>query len=424
MPIQDGLVSLAQSFSLKLVAGLTPLDFVIELLSPAAPRIGLTVVDEVVSTVLTPGALDLVFKTKDVRWLNTDITNSVINGGMPINDLLAGLVGSVTTGPTAPPGVPGLIGALAGTIPIPVTNTALQQYPVTLQVRWRILDDQGHVVNDAHWTLGGGMGTGGEIVPPPTHELDPISLVFHSIPTELTAASLPTVNRTIEASVNLTAAAISSGWITLPPIKLTLPALPVPTIAMLFTDTNFTGTCVIMVPNSSPLDQPTLTAALDTLNNVLSPLMGAAGAAAFFVAQLGAVKTALNSAGRIVFRKADEITDLADVETEAASFWDWNGENANDEFSSVLFLGTAGRRLECFNDDAFAIGEGKMNVIAGDELLTMVKTLHMDHKTDIPASTPAGRVTVVQQPDGWNGSKAHWISQFGDELTSLRFGWE
>lgn len=426
MALDAALTTLAQGFRIDLdSSGAASRRFVAQLAPPAGSTDEkglLSVTDLVTSTQITPAPLDLTWRVKDVRFVNTDITSAAVTGGMPVTDLLTVNIASVTNGATSPPGVPGLLGALAGTLPLPIDVTAPQTFAVTADVRWKVLDEHGATLDAVQWSLAGSpplSGSGGDVAPPLGRALDALTLVFDLVFTELTGAGSPTVHRILQASLRLQAGGASSGWIDLPSVPLDLPAIPVPTIAIFCQDTNFGSNKLIVVPASSPLDRDAVSGALDTLNSTLSPLRSTFSFLGLFLDSMTTVSDALES-GHVVFRKANEIGNLNDIDLESGFF---NDTEAEDELSSMILIGPPHRRIECFNARNFSTSEGQMNLTVGIELIALVANLH----NASPSSQPDGRVSVPFTPHGsrWDGLDP-WsdITSFGDEFSSVRFSWE
>jgi hypothetical protein len=378
----------------------------------------LSVTDLVTSTQITPAPVDVSWRTQDVRFANTDIASSPVLGGLPINDLLALNVGTVTNGATSPPGIPGLLGILTGTIPLPIEVTSPTTFAVTVDVRWRVRDANGQAVAGVSWSLGGAppvSGTGADIAPPLGRALDALTLVFDLVFAELTSSVVPLVQRRLEASVRLQAAGVSSGWIDLPPVDLQLPVIPVPTIAVFCQDTNFGSNKLVAIPADSPLDQGTIQAAVQTLHDTLDPLRSTFSFLGIFLDAAGTVADLLGQ-GNVTFRKTDEISNLNDIDLESGFF---NDTEAEDELSSVILVGPPHRRIEGFNDRSFSTSQGQIDITVGTELIVQIASLH----SASPTSNPPGRVGVPFAPTG-SRFLFHDITTFGDELSSLRFAWE
>jgi hypothetical protein len=421
MALESVLTTLAEGFRIALdSSGAADRRFVASLLPPpgSSDGKGIEVTDLVTSTQITPAPIDVAWRTKDVRFANTNITDATILGGLPINDLLALNVGAVTTGPTSPPGVPGLIGTLAGTIPLPIEVTTPTTFAVTVDVRWRVRDADGRSISEISWSLSGAppfAGTGGDIAPPLGRALDLLTLTFDLLFAELTISALPLVQRRIEASVRLQAAGVTTGFIDLPPVDLELPAILVPTIAVFCQDTNFRSNKLVVVPASSPLDRGTVEAAVQTLHDTLDPLRATFSFLGLFLDAAGTVAGLLGE-GNVTFRKADQIANLNDIDLEGGIF---NDTEAEDELSSLILVGPPHRRIEGFNDRSLSTSQGQINVTVGTELIVQIASLH----NASPASDPAGRVSVPFPPAG-SRFLFHDITTFGDELSSLRYSQE
>lgn len=425
MALDTALTTLAQGFQLNLnVSDAANRHFVAELAPPAgslSEKGLLEVTDLVTTTEAVPAPIDLNLRAKNVRFLNTDITDAQIVGGLPINDLLAINVAGVTTGPTSPPGVPGLVALLTGTIPLPLDVTHPENFQVRADARWRVTEGS-HTVADVSWTVGGTSpvsGTGGDIAPPVGRGLDPLDLVFDLAFTELVGGDPPTVSRQLHASLQLVAGSVSSGWIDLPTVDLTLPAIPVPTVVIYCQDKVFESNKLVVVPANSPLDEETLEPALTTLRDTLGPLRSTASFLGLFLDEFETVANLIRS-GNLHFRKTNEIDNLNDIDLESGFF---NDTEAEDELSSLIFVGPPGRRIENFNARDFSTSEGQMDVTLRHELIALLPDTH----SASPSSDPPGCVAVPFAPHGsrWDGVDP-WddITSFGDQFSSVRFSWE
>ena len=435
--LAQALTTLAQSFSIQVVPNsAVSSTFQAMLLSPNLSRGPLQVSDVETATQLVQSAISLSWLTKNVRFVDPDITHLNVLGGMPINDLLAINVANVTNGAPAPPGVPGLLGAIQGTVQIPMDVTQSVSLNVQIAARWTIKDEQGNAVGsqDLNWRVtnpnNGNVdqqGTGGTITIAPNLALEILNMAFNVLFVEATqfdgtSFPAPIAKRSLSASIQLTAGPASSGWVDLPPVELSLAVVPVPTILILLENASFTdpGVGLIMVPATSPLDSTTITNALNALNNVLSPLQATLSILGFVVGEIASGATIQNVLGlaqnaRLTFQKTDGISDLSNIEWK--SHW-WGDEDAEDNISSLIMIGPPRRQAQCFNGRNFAgSAEGQMNVNIGSELLVEVPNLH----SAFPASQPVGQVTVPFAPTGWRW--AHTISMFGDEFSSIQFGW-
>jgi hypothetical protein len=430
MALEAALTTLAQGFRINLdVSGSAARRFVAQLVPPSSGEKGLEVTDLVTSTQIQDAPVDVLWRTKDVRFVNTDIANTDVTGGMPVGELfpllnpitggIAQNAGTVTEGPTAPPGVPGVIGVLTGTIPLPIEVTAPTTFPVTVDVRWRIRDESGGTIADLTWSLGGAppiSGTGGDVAPPLGRAMDALTLVFNLVFTELTSSLSPTLRRSLQASVRLQANGVTTGWIDLPPVDLNVPGIPVPTIAILCQNSNFGSNKLVVVPASSPLDRGTVAAAVNTLRDTLDPLRATFDFLGLFLDSAAQVADLLGAAS-VTFRKSDQISNLNDIDLESGTF---NDTEAEDELSSMILLGPPRRSMECFNARSFDTSEGEMVLSVGIELIAKVASLH----NASPTSEPPGRVSVPVTPAGTRWPFWSDITTFGDEFSSLRFSWQ
>jgi hypothetical protein len=122
---------------------------------------------------------------------------------------------------------------------------------------------------------------------------------------------------------------------------------------------------------------------------------------------------ALQSQPNVVFRKADRINNFNNIDLIKRP-WYSNDIEAEDELSSLVFVGARGKMAECFNDRDCDQGEGKFTLTVGPKLFVIVRNLHSKR----PTSGPDGDEIVIDvvPPDGW-----FTADSFGDELSSMRF---
>jgi hypothetical protein len=428
----DALNALASGFSIANVTPSlgTPLQFVVHLVPPGTREGELSVdVTETVSQ-LTDATLDIGFLTKNVRFQDfpvsgdpSTLAGGTVIGGGPIADpeILAGtftsLIDPFTEGDATRPGVPGLLGRLKGTYQLPVDVTQTLTLAVQVEVQWHIRDENGNPIVDVAWTDGTQSGTGQPPALTASEALADLTLTLSAVFVELTSTPAPVAQRSISASIRLSAGQVSTGFVELPPVTVPVPAIPLPTV-LLLQDSSFKDNKLVVVPASSPIVDPAKDAiktALDTLNSALGALGGAVGLASFFVGNLGTVKDAIDAAGNFVFRKTDSISNLNDIDLEGGFF---NDTEAEDELSSLIFVGPPRRKVQAFNARSSSDSEGEMDVTVGPELLVLAQSLH----SNSPASDPPGRISVPKAPTGTRNLGLHDITSFGDELSSLRFG--
>ena len=411
MSLDAALTALAQSFRITMEnANPTSHRFSARLIPPGNGRLS---VNELVTTVeVVTAPVNLTWLTKDVRFTTPEILDTAILGGMPINGLLALSVGGVTNGATNPPGVAGVLGGLSGTLPIPIETSSEVSRAVEIDVRWELTDREGNVVSGVAWTVGDLSGTGAPMRALPEQALEPLELLIDPLFIELTGTPAFTQRLTLAASIRLEAAGVTTPFIPLPPLPIDVPAIPVPTVAVLCRHKDFAGTKLLLVPGSSPVDASTVGAAFSTLNTTLEPLRDTFAVVSFLVEQAAVVADLLSS-GTIRFRKSNQLGDLNDVDLESGTL---NDTEAEDQLSSMALLGVPRRQLECFNASNFGTSEGQLTITAGPGLIALVRDLH----SAAPVSEPAGRVSVPFAPGG-----STWffddVTGFGDEFSSIRF---
>lgn len=441
----SGLTTFAQSFGIAAPAA-PPATAPTFLLTLAPPPAGVPDVAALIASTLPPvprteirdGAVSLDWLTKDVRFVTTSITDAAMVGGLPVSDFIqpTGIsvpnIAAATTGPTSPPGVPGLLGHLGGTVPIAVQviepPTSERTISVSASVRWRIRDENGGLVSVTWQRLGdAATSSGSEIIQslgnlpsatPPTFATNLLTLTFPLLFTELLGTAPPLPRRRIEAALRLevAAAGIATDWIDLPPIDIFLPAIPVPRIAIFTADVDFGGQALIVVPSGSPLTNVSdVTTAISSLAGTLTPLAGAMPGLNVFLTQFGLVLGALSSS-RPLFQVADSIPFLRDqVWTEGLGNVIFNF-NAEDTISAMAVVGPPGRVVQCFNDREFSDSQGQLNVSTGTGVMTTIRDLG----SSAPPCDPAGNISIPRPPGGARFF-LHGISTFGDEFSSMRF---
>jgi hypothetical protein len=366
-------------------------------------RVGVKVIppaSELRVTDVLDGAFDVSFLTKNIRFgdatvepaLDAASLNPQILGGMPIPGL------------ATIEGIPALLGRLTGSIPIPA------DLPVRVEVKWSVRD------SDTNRTdISGQAGTA--FLAPDGLGSPEASFVFPPQVVELTSTPAPpAVQRFIRASVSLTAGGTSTPFVDLPDVPVLIPALPVPTVLALFLHTNFEprqndddGAVLIVVPSNSPLRTvEQLQPLLNALESTVSSLSSFAGFAAFLLG-LRDLTAALPAQPHVQFRATDGIGNLNDITLIQRGIFE-NDTEAEDELSSLIFIGPAGKVVQCFNARNFDNGEGQIDITIGQQLFAVVRNLH----SRSPVSEPTGGEIAVVRPSTED-------DRFGDELSSLRF---
>lgn len=353
--------------------------------------------DQIEVAEIIPGAVELTWITKDVRFdtedyeasLDPAALNEAIIGGMPIPGL------------SQLDGVPGLLGQLEGTLPL--LNQA--KVSVKLEVRWRVLDDRtGEELDPNMWRAPGGL------------EGPSILVVFAPEVVELTSTPPPgPTMRRLRAHVKLTAAGVSKEG-DLPDVKVPVLPLPIPKVLASFRHSNFQATdededgfVFILVPSGSPLKTvEQLNQTLDTLQTTANSLKDFAQFAAF-LAGVGELANAVTAQPFFVFASTDSIDDLNDF-TAIQNDWYENDIELENEISSLIFIGPAGVKVElyCETEQDDENGQGRLTV--GPSFFTLVRSLHAEH----PSTEPGGLFEVIAEADGDPG--------FGDWLSSMEFG--
>jgi hypothetical protein len=363
------------------------------------------------ATDVLTGALDLTWVTKNVRFTtpNTEPAMSadpfvpasidaLLTGGMPAR---VPLLGSVA-GFQDLPGTPGEIAQLAGDFPIAV------EVPVGLAVTWQVLDSGGVVLAEGPGTFTSPTGTGSPAV----------TFVFAHQTIELTSTmTIPLTRRFIRATVTLTAGTTTHSF-TLPDIPVDIPAIPIPTVIVFFLHTNFAaadgdddGAAFIVVPNNSPLRSlGQLQNVLNTLESTVSALTSVAELAAFLLG-LSELTGSLAAQPHVQFRvtnAANQFNNFNDVTLIQRGLLS-NDTEAEDELSSLIFIGAGGARVSCFRDRS---RRGRsFTLTTGAGLHVIIRNLHSSSPAIEPAAPPFGGSIALS-----SGS-----SSFGDELSSLSF---
>lgn len=393
-----------------------------ELVQPGQPvRVRLTpsTLDVQVTEMLS-GELSLTWITKNVLFANykTEPAFAVSPfdpAALDQTDVLVG--GMLATAPVPVPaeteplptepakdleGVPGQLAQLAGTVPIPI----LAEVPVHVGVSWSVRDEQGNAVAAGPTEFSAPQGTASPEV----------SFVFEPQTVELTAAmSVPMVRRSLRATVTLTAGPTQHAF-DLPDIPVVIPAIPIPTVVVFFLHTNFAaGAAFIVVPNDSPLKNTAqLQTALNTVESTLGSLTSIVELGAFLLG-LQELSNALAAQPHVQFRvanSANQFNNFNDV-TLIQRAWYQNDTEAEDELSSMIFIGKERKGIRCFNARNTRRGAGTFTLTIGPELHALVRTLH----SATPTSGPDGSQIVVDVPPP--GSL--FPATFGDELSSLQF---
>jgi len=274
---------------------------------------------------LLPGDINLLWLTKDVRFGDFQPVAAPLDQHL---DLLGGMPIVTLSGTIA--GVQGVLGQIAGTIPIPL------QVPVSVTITWSVQD----APQAADLTpQGNALTLGTDFLAPDGLKAPEISLAFHAPVVELTTnMALPVKTLYVHAQVTLSAQGVTTPAIDLPEVPLTLPALAIPTVAAYFDDANFNAHSVfVMVPASSPLRSvQDLNAVLNPLQNQVSALSQFANFANFLLG-IQLLSAAVAAQPHVQFRAEDAERDLENIVWVPGSTFGTDYD-ADDAFSSLIFV--------------------------------------------------------------------------------------
>jgi hypothetical protein len=335
-------------------------------------------------------------------------------------------------GTPIPPGVSGAIGLLTGTIPVFEVLDELVTATATIEARWRVLDENKVPLASFGWSSGSMTGDGSEFVPSPDQILNKaVELLLVPPFVDLVSLTPPApVRRWIQARFRLSAQGVSTPWIDLEaPVDLS--PLAIPTVLLLFFDPDFGGPALLVLPKDSQLGPDLLLNTLTHVRDVMATVRELVDFVGLFIDVVNALEPVLDSL-EIAVTKADAIANLNDIDVVGTPWWAvWrNDREAEDEMASLIFLGAPGRSLQAFNDRNFNDDQGQLNINIGPEMAVTIRTLYHGETGEFvpPDAVPANRVTVATGPHGcrgfwcWAGG-GHDITTFGDEFSSLRFGW-
>jgi hypothetical protein len=369
---------------------------------------------------LLDGQLNLSFLTKSVRFADAAFPTttlvdylqdpSTILGGMPVPELEVPMQGPTLTGAIPmgvqvnvtggggaflPPrvasaapdvqlpemavpaassenalsGVPGLLGELAGTIPIPAL------VPVQLDVTWKVTRLDGVPITSGDFNQ---LGTGTDVL-----------FLFFGALEELTTA-LPTPRTfLVTATVTLTLPATTPVIVGLPPIPLIVPAIPIPTIMLLSNKTNFgvdsirdddDNARMVMVPGNSPIqDRTSLTVALNNFANLLNQLTTIPGPPWWAPGLLGTLGTLIDLVNSyvpvgdrypLVVVRSDVVGDTSSINFSSSTF---GSDNFDDEDEAVLLIGIPATKLSLTTGDNF--DGDRMDIFTGTEMFVLINDL-------------------------------------------------
>lgn len=336
-------------------------------------------------------------------------------------------------GTPVPAGVPGAIGLLTGTLPVFEILEELVSTTATIEARWRVLDENKVPIASFGWSSNPGLhGKGSEFVPPIDHILNnTVNLVLVPPFVDLVSLTPPApVRRWIQAHFRLTAAGVSTPWIDLEQAVDLVP-LAIPTVLLLFFDPSLAGPSLMVLPKDSQLGPDSVLTILKNARDVLDTVKELVDFVGLFIDVVNALDPVWAEL-EMAWTKADEIQNLNDIDVIGSPWWAvWqNDREAEDEFASLILFGAPSRSLQAYNARNFSDSEGELVVHVGPEMAVVINTLYHSETGDFvpPDAVPADRVTVARKPQGCRGTwcwagGGHDITTFGDEFSSLRFGW-
>jgi|GEM_PF-5483184 len=307
-------------------------------------------------------------------------------------------------------GVQGLLSQLRGSLPV-VMDLQLQ-----VSAQWNVFDSETSTT----------PLTSGFVALSPMNSFE-VSLLFEPVIVELTNSTvLAFVDRFVEVQVTLTLGTETFPF-TLPRIKVSVPAVPIPRLAAFFLHVDFQpaegddeGAVFIVVPNNSPLRNLTqLQGVLDTLESILDSLTSFADLAAFLLG-VRELSNVLAAQPHVQLRVADgsnNFNNFNDVTLKSnwmGWLFGWSNTEVEDELSSMIYIGPPRSAVQCFNERDRKSGDGAFTLTAGNLCHAKINNLH----TASPTVTPAGAsISVTTTPPAGVFSP----SDFGDELSSLSF---
>jgi hypothetical protein len=331
---------------------------------------------------------------------------------------------------------PGLLGQLRGEIPI-----APVEVPVTVQVRWSVLD--GDVTPPTPLVEGTDFFAPEGLTTSPT-----ATFVFLPGIVRLSISTLlpPPARRIIHAEITLSAQGISSDPLPLD-LPVLVPSLAIPTVLALFRNPNFApsanagkspGVVLLVVPPDSPLASfdhllttlRALKVSIDPLSALSSPALSFAG----FLLGLNSLISALDAPQPIVLIEAQtEIPFLNRIPVDRGVYTlpyfdaDLLALNAEDRFDSLIFLGKSGDQAVLFNNPEFNGAGGQFTITVRQEMFAIIRDLRSDNPVHQPVHDPIDVFHRDFPPGGaWSPRTrdpidwGHTVTTFAHEISSLK----
>jgi hypothetical protein len=375
-------------------------------LSPAASD--LSIADTITRT------LDLLGLTKSVRFEAPGLVPKPLSTNLKVvQQAVTGLCGLPVIKQVCqalhPPGIGGGLAQVQASWVVPTEVST----PLKLTIDWTVTDSAGNALKPH------GPNEPGHFIAPLGLNVPELSLIFRPEVRELTTApDLTPVIRKVSATVTLEALGVQFGPVTLPPVDVPVLPLFVPTVLVMFLDTNFATTgdtaALVVLPRNSPF--ATVGDVVNKLNALRAPLDTLKDFVDFgtFFTGMPNVVSQLDAVPHVMVGTAD-IANLNDITLIHYDSWFENDIEAEDELSSLVLIGPSGRVARLFNARNFSSNEGQLDVTVPDSLMVQVPDLHSAN----PGSTPSGLAVQVQPPQGTRFDPPHSITTFGDEISSV-----
>lgn len=326
------------------------------------------------------------------------------------------VVSNITSGLASPPAngsIEGWLASISGTVPVGTHDISDQ---IRIDLRWRFTDPAtGTELSDV-------VIAGGALDAPA------ITIIVPPLVTELTtadfAAALQSVAESRRVGVQIVVRGRvgtiqDTGEVTLPPIPLELPIIPIPlpSVAALFRDQDLTGDAVlVMVPEGSALSSVSIVSGvLSSLSSLLDAVNTAAVGTTWITGTKGLYSAVTSLANRIPltkhvgFQARDSHNNLGKYNFITRKWW-WDTD-IEDRGSSTLLI-SATRAISFFQHDDFGGKELKLDAnpgVSGRFGGAAVRHLHVSS----PESTPPGSVSITGTPGG---------GTWGDVISSYRWG--
>jgi hypothetical protein len=370
--------------------------------------------------VLLDGQLDLSFLTKSVRFSDAAFPAqalldylqdpATILGGMPVPELEVPMQGPTLPGAipmgvqvnvtggggaflpprvatpapdvqlpamAAPPpspenalsGVPGVLGELAGSIPIPAL------VPVQLDVTWTVTALNGSPVASGDFDR---IGNGTDVL-----------FLFYGSLEELTSAPPTPKTFLVHATVTLTLPGTAPVSVDLPAVPLVVPPIPIPTLMLLSNKTKFgvdsiadddDNARMVMVPGNSRIhDLASLTTALNDTVGLIGQLTAIPNPPFWSFGLLGTLGTLIDLVNSyaptgdrfpLPVVQSDVVGDTSSIKFSSSTF---GTDDFDDEDEAVLLIGIPATKLSLTTDDD--LGGDRMDIFTGTEMFVIVEDL-------------------------------------------------